>query len=126
MTIPRLPLSAKGYNGTVSFDGRTVTIERRGFDAWLAQGLSKKSIPLSRIRSVQYYPGNWARSGYVRFTVAGDEGARNTRPDVSATAHGRAVHQADDDPNAVLIHGWTSKQEAFKPLVAAIEAALSE
>lgn len=66
-----MEISAKGLNGTVSFDGQFVTIKRSGFFAATTTGLSEKRIPLSKISAVQWKPGTRLSNGYIAFTIGG-------------------------------------------------------
>jgi uncharacterized protein DUF4429 len=52
-------IEAKGRNGaTVSFDGTTVTISRRGILGALTAGNGHKRIPVHSVSAVQYKPAN--------------------------------------------------------------------
>ena len=63
-------ITAKGQNGTVTFDGQTVTIARKGFLAASTTGTGEKRIPLRSIQAVQLKPAGIGQ-GFISFTVAG-------------------------------------------------------
>ncbi|QGH74512.1 hypothetical protein HYQ03_gp25 [Arthrobacter phage Kuleana] len=96
--------SVKGFNGTLSFDGETVTIERKG--------AGRTRLPLSAIKSVEYKKGGLL-VGYVKFHTGADIDNRKTRNKAEALMR---------DPHAVT-HQWTSNK-AMGELVDQIEAAL--
>ena len=96
--------TAKGFNGTLSFDGETVTIER--------MGAGRTRLPLSAIKSVEYKKGG-LMVGYVKFHTGADVDGRKVRNKTQALLQ---------DPHAVT-HQWTSNKQ-MEELVAAVEAAL--
>jgi hypothetical protein len=62
-----LPVTAKGVNVTVSFDGKAVTIVRRKMTR-----STEKRIPVSSITSVEWrQPG--VRPGRIGFSLKGDD-----------------------------------------------------
>jgi hypothetical protein len=63
--------SAKGYNGTITFDGGRVTLERSGFVARATHGQSTKVIPLAQVSAVQWKPAGFGIRGYLELTLAG-------------------------------------------------------
>lgn len=62
-------ISAVGYNGSVSFDGRIVTISHRGFLSGKGQG--DRRIPVTAILSVHFKPPTRWLNGFIEFTVPG-------------------------------------------------------
>lgn len=94
-------IEARGYNGQVEFDGRTVTIKREGFLARASQGRSEKSLALRQISAVQFKPAGVLSNGFIQFTIPGE---------ISESVHkgGRAIDAAGDE-NAVL---FTRKQSS--------------
>ena len=107
-------VTARGVNGTVSFDGRFVTISRSGFLARTTIGKGDKRIPASRIGSVQWKPAGIAVSGYIEFSLAGGNENR--------AVFGRQTYNAASNKNAVL---FTKDHEpAFQRLRDAVEEAL--
>lgn len=62
---------AKGYNGTVEFNGQAVVIRREGKLARLSQGAGEKMIPLSAISAVQWKKPSLLTNGYIEFTIPG-------------------------------------------------------
>ncbi|WP_448222463.1 DUF4429 domain-containing protein [Gordonia iterans] len=100
---------AKGYNGTVEFDGRAVVIRREGAIARMSQGSGTKMIPLSSITAVQWKQPGRVTNGYIEFTVPGGREVRGTSKNAS-------------NENAVIV---TRKQaEDFLALRAAVESAI--
>ncbi len=96
-------VSAKGYNGTVTFDGTSVTISRTGFIAISTKGHSDKRIPLSRISAVQWKPATRLNNGYISFSLSGGSEKQSKL--------GRNIQRAMDDvfpANAGMILWRTS------------------
>ena len=96
--------TVKGFNGTLSFDGQSVTIERKG--------AGRTRLPLDAIKSVEYKKGG-LMVGYVKFHTGADADGRKIRNKTQALLQ---------DPHAVT-HQWTSNA-AMAELVQEIEAAL--
>ncbi|UVK62564.1 hypothetical protein SEA_TAYLORSIPHT_25 [Arthrobacter phage TaylorSipht] len=96
--------TAKGFNGSLSFDGQTVTIERKG--------AGRVRLPLDAIKSVEHKKGGLL-VGYVKFHTGADVDARKVRNKTQALLQ---------DPHAVTFQ-WTSNK-AMAELVAAVESAL--
>ena len=71
------PFMAKGHNGTVTFDGDFVTIERTGFLARTSVGKGTKRIPVSSITAVQWKPAGGMVNGFISFTVGGGNEAHS-------------------------------------------------
>jgi hypothetical protein len=102
-------ITAKGYNGTVTFDGRAITISRTGLGR-LASGASDKMIPLRSVTAVQLKPAGMLKNGYIAFTIPGGQEV------------GGGTYQAAKDENAVI---FTKQQAAdFDALRAAVNEAL--
>lgn len=72
--------TAKGYNGTISFDGRKVIIERTGFVARSSQGSGTKMIPLGQIVGLQWKKAGLGTRGYIEVSTAGSGTGRQARP----------------------------------------------
>ena len=67
MTDPtQAPLTAKGRNAIVQFDGRMLTIRKIG------SGQGGKSIPVRHIAGVQMKKADWLTSGHIAFTLTGE------------------------------------------------------
>lgn len=96
--------TAKGFNGTLSFDGQTVTIERKG--------AGRVRLPLESIKSVEFKKGGLL-VGYVKFHTGADVDARKVRNKTQALLQ---------DPHAVTLQ-WTSNK-AMAEFVEAVETAL--
>lgn len=108
------PITVKGRNGTITFDGQAVTITREGFLARASQGRGEKWIPLTSITAVQLKP-NGLKAGYVEFTIAGGNELHNRR----STSSQRAQNE-----NVVL---FGKKVEAeMRALVQAIQTAIAQ
>ncbi|MGY2093048.1 DUF2510 domain-containing protein [Nocardia gipuzkoensis] len=108
------PITAKGYNGTVRFDGWWIDIERSGALARLAakvNSFESKRIPLDLIEHVEWKQPSTFVNGYLRFVVIGEE---PPAPGVTAAAA---------DANTVVV----TKQQAarFAPLRGALTEALA-
>lgn len=110
------PITAKGHNGAIHFDGKFVTIERTGALARASVGKGEKRIPVKSITAVQWKPPGMLTNGYIEFTVAGGNEARSRA--------GAATVQAATNENAVLV---TKKQaDAFTALRRAVEDAIAD
>ena len=105
------PISAKGHNGTVEFDGQYVTIVRKGFLARASVGKGEKRIPLSSIAAVQWKPAGALVNGYIEFTIPG---GRENRSRI-----GHATQDAAHNENAVVF--TKSQMPAFQDLRTVIE-----
>ena len=113
--VERQPLIAKGANGTVVFDGATVTIKRTGGLARMTVGKGEKDIPIGAITSVQYKPPGGLIRGYIEFTVPGGN--------ESKAAFGRQTTAAAKNENAVLVDSRNSGQ--FLAIRDAIQTAIN-
>lgn len=107
-------LSAKGTNGTIHFDGQTVTIERTGFSARVLVGGGEKRIPVASITAVQWRKASLA-TGFIQFTLAGGI-ERRSKP-------GRTGADAKHDENTVTFHA--RQMPAFEPIRQAIDEAIA-
>lgn len=108
-------LSAKGTNGTIHFDGQTITIERKGLSARMLVGGGEKRIPVASVTAVQWRKAGFT-TGFIQFTLAGGV-ERRSRP-------GHTGGDAQHDENSVTFH---SRQQAdFEPIRAAIDEAIAQ
>jgi len=114
-------ISARGQNGTVSFDGRMVTISHMNWLGQLTAGRGQKRVPLSSIAAVERNPtwnlgwfSDLGGRGFIRFTIPGAMEERG-RPAWGAQ---RAIR----DENAVVFNH--AQQPDFE-VRDAIEAALA-
>ncbi|WNM72812.1 hypothetical protein SEA_REDFOX_25 [Arthrobacter phage RedFox] len=96
--------TVKGFNGTLAFDGQSVTIQRTG--------AGRTRLPLEAIKSVEFKKGGLT-VGYVKFHTGADVDNRKVRNKTQALLQ---------DPHAVTLQ-WTSNK-AMAELVEQIEAAL--
>jgi hypothetical protein len=107
------PITIKGRNGTITFDGQAVTISRTGFLAAMTQGRGDKWIPINRISAVQLKP-NGIKAGYVEFTIAGGNELHNRRT--------RAGERSQNEN--VVLFGRKVEPE-MRSLVQAIQSAIA-
>jgi hypothetical protein len=71
---PTNPLVVKGYNGQISFDGKAVSISRKGALGFLTQGLKgTKEIPVRAISSIQLKKAGMVANGYIQFATGAGE-----------------------------------------------------
>ncbi|MGW0550548.1 DUF4429 domain-containing protein [Streptomyces altiplanensis] len=108
-------LSAKGNNGTITFDGHTVLIERKGLAARALVGVGEKRIPLHSINAVQWKKAGFS-AGFIQFTISGGSERRSQ--------FGRQSGDAMRDENSVTFH--VKQMPAFEELRAAIDAAIAQ
>ncbi len=113
-------ISARGVNGTVSFDGRMITISHMNVRRRLFTGGGEKRVPLSSLAAVEWkstWPGwfgDLGGRGFIRFTLPG--GIEHTARIGNRT--GRALR----DENSVLFS--QAQQPDFERVRDAIEKAL--
>lgn len=110
------PLSARGQNGTVLFDGTFVTIQRKGFLARTTIGKGSKRIPIGSIAALQVKPPGLMVNGFVQLTVPGGNEQRSKL--------GRQTFDAVHDENSVIV--TKGQFEQFRPLIEAIESAIAQ
>ena len=106
---------AKGHNGTVSFDGAFVTIERKGVLARSTIGKGEKRIPVTAVQAVQWKRPGALINGYFALTLAGGVEKQSRL--------GSATTDAAKDENAVIV--TKAQIPRFEELRAAIEAAMA-
>lgn len=114
MTISK-PMTLKGFNGTISFDGAVITITRKFWDARGSLGVGEKRIPVNQITSIKFRPAGVFANGFIRFTIAGA---------VENHAHGKQSYDVARDENAVTYVG-RQNTPAFEKLRATIDAAIA-
>lgn len=102
-------IHAKGLQGTVTFDGATVTITKK----LVGQPAVTRSIHLGEVTATTYKPGTWLRHGYLQFLAAGSTNAPETR---RGPAAGRPPQS---DMNSLSIR--RSQNTAAAELIAAVE-----
>lgn len=110
------PLSARGQNGTLLFDGTFVTIQRKGFLARSTVGKGEKRIPIGSIAALQVKPPGLMVNGFVQLTVPGGNEQRSKL--------GRQTFNAVHDENSVIV--TKGQFEKFRPLIEAIESAIAQ
>lgn len=108
-------ITAKGHNGTVTFDGRFVIITREGALARMTMGKGEKKIPLRSLSAVQWKEPSSLVNGFIQFTLSGGR-------EVNAGKGSRTM-AAGQDENSVLV---TKKQaDDMRAVKDAIEDALA-
>jgi len=108
-------LEVKGHNGTVRFDGQTITILRTGAMARLSVGKGEKHIPLAHLTAVQFKPAGLVMNGFIQFTVGGGNERRSR--------FGNQTADASKDENSVVFH--YAQRKDFEGLRDAVQAALA-
>ena len=109
-------MRANGLNGSVEFDGQTLTIRRGGF---AGQGRGEKVIPLSAIGAVQLRKPSFglaSTDGAWSVSVMGEAQSSESR-----RGRGNARKQGRFDENTIILGSWHVK--AFEALTAEINAA---
>jgi hypothetical protein len=82
---------ALGMNGQIEVYEDRVIIKRKGFSAFISQGLKgDKNIPMSSINSVQFKEANWLTNGYLQLGLTGGSEAKG------------GIVEAVNDENTVL------------------------
>ncbi len=108
-------IEAKGHNGTVTFDGTFVTIQRSGGLARLTVGKGAKRIPVASITAVQWKEPGALVNGFIAFTLAGGIEGKSK--------FGRQTIDATQDENAVIV--VRKQAPAFLELRAVVEDAIA-
>ena len=109
-------MHVKAYSGSLSFDGRAVTITREGFLARASHGRGEKRIPLKAIQAVQWKDAGRLTNGFIQFTVAG--GVEST-----AQKGGRTAAAAGDENSVVFTRKQAADVRAFRD---AVQAAMDD
>lgn len=109
------PITAKGVTGTITFDGRMVTINHSTVMGRLTAGKGEKRVPISSIAGIEWKPPGMGVRGFIRFTIPG--GIERT------SRLGHRTQEAARDENAVLF-GRTQVGE-FEQMRNAIERAIA-
>ena len=109
-------VTAKGRNGQVTFDGKTVTITREGAAARLTHGRGEKMLALRQISAVQLKPVGLLTAGYIQFTIPGELGNERQK--------GARTFDATKDENSVLF--LKKNEQEFLTLRDAVRAAIAE
>lgn len=106
-------ITAKGVNGTATFDGTFVRIERTGAMARATVGKGTKSIPVSHITGVEWKQPSLLVRGFVAFE----------QYDAQQSRVGRRTLDATTKENAVIIK--RSQVPQWRQLVSAVERAMT-
>jgi Domain of unknown function (DUF4429)/Short C-terminal domain len=106
-------MEVKGYNGTVEFDGQSITINRTGLGR-LTVGKGQIRIPVSSVTAVKWKPAGPVVNGYIHFSMLGNTDRRSR--------FGRQTTDVSHDENTVIFH--LRQRRAFEELRAAVEAAI--
>ena len=109
-------LTAKGRNGQVTFDGKTVTITREGAAARLTHGRGEKMLALRQIAAVQLKPVGLLTAGYIQFTIPGELGNERQK--------GSRTFDATKDENSVVF--LKKSEPEFIALRDAVRAAIAD
>ncbi len=104
-------ITAKGYLGSITFDGKFVTV----ISTSRVAGKGAKRVPLSAIVAIEVKPAGFGTRGFLRIETAGQQGR------VYRSAQKR-TKAAFENENAVLFNRKT--QADFLALRDAIEDAL--
>lgn len=102
-----------GHNGQINLLDDKLIISRKGFVAFLTNGLKgEKTIPFSSITAVQFKAANMWVNGYIQFSVQGGVEGRG------------GVFDATRDENSVMFRGG-EQHERFSKLKEIVEERLS-
>jgi Domain of unknown function (DUF4429)/Short C-terminal domain len=108
-------VEVRGVNGTIRFDGQTITILREGPLGRLSVGKGDKHIPMANLKAVQFKPAGRVVNGFIQFTVGGGNEPRSR--------FGRQTIDPTKDENSVVFHYGQRKE--FAGLRDAVQAALA-
>jgi hypothetical protein len=102
-------LTARGTDGTITFDGQTVTIRRRGLLARMVHGAGDITLPVASLTAVRYKSRGLSRGKLTLLTVGsivGPDGGsfRFTRDPMSVefNRHGRDFKAMRDALNHAI------------------------
>ena len=109
-------MKCKGVNGTGTFDGTWVTIDRKGLGARATVGKGEKKIALTQITSVRWKQPSRLIRGYIAFSLPGGV--------ESKSGFGKQTVDATKDADAVVFR-FTQADE-FLALKEYIEDALAQ
>ena len=112
---PPLPITAQGRNGTIHFDGQTITIARTGFIARAQIGAGEKRIPLGQVSAVQFKSYSVFGRGFIQFTIPGGNEIRSRS--------GRQAKDSAHDENTVQFNA--GQERTFVMLRDSINYAIS-
>lgn len=108
------PITAKGGNGQIYFDGKQVKIIRDGFAGRMTVGKGAKSIPLSSITAVRFRAASFGVKGFAQFSIMGDVSIRGNLSSANL----------EKDENTIMLHSASQSVE-IKKVVDAIELAIA-
>ena len=115
--LPPGVMRCKGRNGTVTFDGTWVVIDRsKGFFARTTVGKGEKRIAVSQITSVRWKKPGSMMVGYISFSLPGGV--------VGLAAESGTSLDAAKDENAVLVE--RKHTDEFLALKEKIEEAIAQ
>jgi hypothetical protein len=106
-------MDVKGYDGTVTFDGQSITINRTGLGR-LTIGKGQIRIPVSSVTAVRWNPAGLVVNGYIDFSMLGSTDRRSR--------FGRQTTYVTRDENTVIF--YRRQMREFEKLRAAVEAAI--
>lgn len=113
-------LFAEGPAGSVYFDGKTITVTRKGLWAQLSGMAGKSSIAVDRVGSVRFVPARrTSGQGYIQFLLADDPHA-----ELRNKSYGRKDDRvaAGTDPFSCTFA--RKEQPDFEAIKNAVEAAI--
>lgn len=111
---------AKGMNGTIEFDGRTITISREGAMARGVHGSGERTIPLSGVGSIQWRNAGLT-AGQLSIVAIGRDDAAMIRLAGPVNTY-RGAKAVTTDPNSITFH--RHRQSDFEQVRDAIQAAM--
>ena len=115
--LPPGVMRCKGRNGTVTFDGTWVVIDRsKGFFARTTVGKGEKRIAVNQITSVRWKKPGSMMVGYISFSLPGGVETRS--------GFGSQTYDAAKDENAVLVE--RKHTDEFLALKEKIEEAIAQ
>lgn len=91
---------------TLSCDGKFVRIRHSGLFSFMNKTSGEKTIPLSRLQSVDFRAGSIANNGHIQFVVAGHQGVKQNR-----------ISSKSDDFMILFYPNYTDEVRAFKEYV---------
>jgi hypothetical protein len=101
-------MEVKGVNGQIRFDGREVTISRKGVLGFLTQGFKgEKSIDVEHISSIQFKNAGLMLNGYIQFAFIGGRESK------------AGIFDASQDENTVMFS--IGQQKVFEQLRDAVK-----
>ena len=86
-------MTVKGYNGTITFDGSTIQLNRKGLTAKLG-GITDTSFPITAVNHIEWKEPTLAVNGHLHFNIPLLDGTRRSPVPIPQNPHLTTVSAA--------------------------------